>query len=310
MIDVANNLINIIEVFIMYGYIYKTTNLINGKIYIGQHKSELFDENYYGSGIILKRAITKYGKTNFVCELLEKCETKQQLEEREIYWIDRLHSCDSKIGYNRSAGGYTPRYCGENHPMYGRHQSDASNELNRTSHLGKKHSQETKAKMSQIQKQISIKRKRNNLNTWIAEQHRCRYCGALMLTKYGSGKFCSANCVNKYLSEINTGRKLSLETIEKLRESHIGQKGYWVGKNRSDETKSKISKSLSKPRPHRMIQYEIDSKVFVGLEAGAKYFGITKSCMSLWVKKGFTKDGTPIKVIVDNQLHRKKNCSI
>ena len=43
----------------MFGYIYKTTNLINGKIYIGQHKSEVFDNSYYGSGKLIGRAITK-----------------------------------------------------------------------------------------------------------------------------------------------------------------------------------------------------------------------------------------------------------
>jgi len=44
-----------------FGYIYKTTNMINGKIYIGQHKSNNFDLNYIGSGINIKRAIKKFG---------------------------------------------------------------------------------------------------------------------------------------------------------------------------------------------------------------------------------------------------------
>lgn len=43
----------------MYGYIYKTTNLINGKIYIGQHKSEEYDSSYYGSGKKILRALKK-----------------------------------------------------------------------------------------------------------------------------------------------------------------------------------------------------------------------------------------------------------
>lgn len=46
----------------MYGYVYKTTNIINGKMYIGQHKSEKFDESYKGSGVILTKALEKYGK--------------------------------------------------------------------------------------------------------------------------------------------------------------------------------------------------------------------------------------------------------
>lgn len=57
----------------MYGYIYKTTNLINGKIYVGQHKfsKDNIDRSYIGSGIHLKHAVEYYGKDNFKCEILE-----------------------------------------------------------------------------------------------------------------------------------------------------------------------------------------------------------------------------------------------
>ena len=55
----------------MFGYIYKTTNLINGKIYVGKRQSSTFDENYYGSGKYFKRALKKYGKSNFSREVLE-----------------------------------------------------------------------------------------------------------------------------------------------------------------------------------------------------------------------------------------------
>lgn len=60
----------------MYGYIYKTTNLINGKIYIGQMHITIFLGNkYLGSGKILKQAINKDGYNNFVVDLLEEVET-------------------------------------------------------------------------------------------------------------------------------------------------------------------------------------------------------------------------------------------
>ena len=56
----------------MYGYIYITTNLLNGKKYIGKHKSSEFEfDKYYGSGKYIKAAIKKYGLENFKCELLE-----------------------------------------------------------------------------------------------------------------------------------------------------------------------------------------------------------------------------------------------
>ena len=52
-----------------YGYIYLTTNLINNKIYIGQHKGK-FNARYLGSGLHIKRSIKKYNRENFKVELL------------------------------------------------------------------------------------------------------------------------------------------------------------------------------------------------------------------------------------------------
>jgi len=87
-------------------YIYKTTNILNGKIYIGQSKFEP-EENpaYLGSGYILQKAINCYGKNNFRKEILEKCKDEIQLCERERFWISTLHANDREIGYNISEGG-------------------------------------------------------------------------------------------------------------------------------------------------------------------------------------------------------------
>ncbi|MBC8428286.1 hypothetical protein H8D04_00240 [bacterium] len=60
--------------------IYKTTNNINGKYYIG--KSKYDNPEYIGSGIILKKAITKYGLENFSKEILEYCKTIDELNDR------------------------------------------------------------------------------------------------------------------------------------------------------------------------------------------------------------------------------------
>lgn len=83
--------------------IYKITNLINDKIYIG--KDTTSDKNYYGSGVLIKRAIKKYGIENFKKEILEECVSNNELCLKEKYWIDHFNSNNLKIGYNISKGG-------------------------------------------------------------------------------------------------------------------------------------------------------------------------------------------------------------
>ncbi len=71
--------------------IYKTTNLINGKFYVGKDASN--NPNYYGSGLLLAKAIKKYGKENFKKEILEECQSLKDLNIREKYWIASLDAC-------------------------------------------------------------------------------------------------------------------------------------------------------------------------------------------------------------------------
>jgi len=81
--------------------IYKTTNLVNGKFYIGKDAKN--KRTYLGSGKILKQSIQKYGKENFVKEILEYCTDLEHLSQREIYWIDKLNAIEK--GYNLTEGG-------------------------------------------------------------------------------------------------------------------------------------------------------------------------------------------------------------
>lgn len=83
--------------------VYKTTNKLNGKIYIGKDESN--NPSYLGSGYILKKAISKYGKDNFIKEILEECDSRELLNEREVYWIEKYKSTDPNIGYNIAKGG-------------------------------------------------------------------------------------------------------------------------------------------------------------------------------------------------------------
>ena len=83
--------------------IYKTTNVVNGKIYVGKDTTN--NPKYLGSGLILKKAIKKYGVKNFKKEIIECCNSLEELNEREMFWITTLNSVNKKIGYNISNGG-------------------------------------------------------------------------------------------------------------------------------------------------------------------------------------------------------------
>ena len=66
-----------------YYHIYKTTNLINGKFYFGMHCTNNLNDGYIGSGKYLKSSINKYGKENFVTEILEFLPNREELIKRE-----------------------------------------------------------------------------------------------------------------------------------------------------------------------------------------------------------------------------------
>ena len=91
----------------MFGLIYKTTNKINGKIYIGQTKrsAEQRLKEHVWNKTILGKAILKYGKENFIIETIEECDNQEQLNEREIFWI-AFYNCMAPNGYNLTRGGF------------------------------------------------------------------------------------------------------------------------------------------------------------------------------------------------------------
>ncbi len=78
--------------------VYLITNLINGKIYVGQDSYNR--PNYFGSGIKIKNSIKKHGIHNFKKDILFQCETAEELDETETYWIAKLEATNKEIGYN------------------------------------------------------------------------------------------------------------------------------------------------------------------------------------------------------------------
>ena len=150
-------------------YIYLTTNLINGKKYIGQHYGEI-DDCYLGSGNTLKKAIIKYGKENFKKEILEICIDYNTLNIAEKKWIDKYDAVNDKNFYNIATGGFNSNPCagltleqkqerskklseaasgekscffnkhfyGEQHPLWGKHHTEEAKEKMRLAKQGGK----------------------------------------------------------------------------------------------------------------------------------------------------------------------------
>ena len=117
-----------------YGYIYKITNTLNNKIYVGKREKQVFDESYWGSGRHITASINKYGKEHFIREVIEWCDSREYLCERERYWINKLNTKDPQIGYNITDGGLGAKLCGENNGMYGKHHTEESKNKMSNSH--------------------------------------------------------------------------------------------------------------------------------------------------------------------------------
>lgn len=87
-----------------YYYLYKITNTINNKIYIGVHRTANLDDGYMGSGTALKRAMKEYGKEFFTKEIIKFVDNEQELleAEKEIVNEDFVNREDT---YNLTLGG-------------------------------------------------------------------------------------------------------------------------------------------------------------------------------------------------------------
>ena len=88
-------------------YIYETTNIENGKTYVGQHHcGNKYDDNaYLGSGLLIKKAIKKYGRKCFERKILYKVVSQQLADFLEISTIKKRKAI-GKAEYNLASGGF------------------------------------------------------------------------------------------------------------------------------------------------------------------------------------------------------------
>jgi hypothetical protein len=87
-----------------YHFIYKTTNLLNGKYYIGMHSTDDLNDGYMGSGRRLKYSINKYGKENHKVEILEFFDSRKELRDREEEIVN-LNEIAKEECMNLTVGG-------------------------------------------------------------------------------------------------------------------------------------------------------------------------------------------------------------
>lgn len=149
----------------MCAFVYMWTNVINGKKYIGSHVGNPND-GYVGSGVIFKRALNKYGIDNFERVILEEVEDKKNILQREQYYLDIHDAVNDKSYYNvkRTAGGGW-EYINES-PIHSKANSDRFKNLwkympHPKGHLGKTHTEETKARIAASSKAASYKKTYN-----------------------------------------------------------------------------------------------------------------------------------------------------
>jgi len=132
-----------------YYIVYETRNIINNKIYVGVHKTENINDSYLGSGVILKKAIKKYGRDKFVRKLLNCFRTSDEAYKMEKHIVNGVFK-DRKDTYNVSIGGIGENYCqiGENNGMFGKkHSKETIKKLSKLK-IGKKRTDESKKKQS------------------------------------------------------------------------------------------------------------------------------------------------------------------
>lgn len=143
--------------------IYKITNLINGKCYVGQTRTTLQERwkhhrHSHGCSAI-HSALIKYGFDNFTIEEIDQANTQEELNQKEQYWIGKLNTL-SPNGYNLTTGGESPNWCNESkmrmsESKKGTYPSEETRTLlsevkkgSKNSFYGRHHTEESKAKIS------------------------------------------------------------------------------------------------------------------------------------------------------------------
>lgn len=224
-----------------FGIIYKAINRINDKVYIGQTTESLKRRRNYHentpTGYYFQRAIKKHGPENFDWEIIEYCNSKEELDEMEFHYIMQYDSFNN--GYNLTLGGegsvgWAPsieirqkiskskkgKLTGPENPFYGKKHSKKTKQKMSENHVdysGKNHPMYGKTPSQETKIKIGLASKGRN----IARKHTKEAVEKIRIAKFGKKR-----------------APFSLETRKKMSISHLGKK-------RPQKVKDKISKGNS-----------------------------------------------------------------
>jgi hypothetical protein len=135
----------------IYHTVYRTTNNTNGKSYVGVHTTDNPNDDYLGSGLALRRAIKKYGASNFQKTIISYHDTREEAfqEEKRIVneqWVNDPDSYNSMLG--GMGGNFTQEIKNKiSKSLTGKQQSEETKTKRASAHLGRKNSEETITKM-------------------------------------------------------------------------------------------------------------------------------------------------------------------
>lgn len=181
----------------MHFTIYKITNLVTRKIYIGKHQTSNLDDGYMGSGKHLKRAITKYGIENFHKEILFVFDNETDMNSKEAEIVDHVFVLREDT-YNICVGG--------------------------------------QGGFSHINKNSELIAKRDTYDNKLA--------GRLAANEVIKQKYGTTNVVaEKLKSDENFKTEFRKKVSDGLKCRYKTEPHPWKGKNHSDETRQKMSKS-------------------------------------------------------------------
>jgi group I intron endonuclease len=240
--------------------VYKHTNSINGKVYIGITQQELKDRTKSGWGYTRNKhffaAIKKYGWNSFDSEIIEESLALSDALTKETYYINMYKTFDKSRGYNKTLGGENPLILNE----------------------------EVKAEYSERMKKINLSRKGRPLS----DEHKKKISASLTGRKFpnrGKGHLVS-NKTKEKISKANTGKKRTESAIEKNRISHTGI-------IMKQETKRKISERMKNIKGKKVIGYNIETgdktKVFNSVQEAAEFFNLVNSSCITNCCRGRTK---------------------